>query len=176
MAENPTEPKFVAVGRLLKPHGLKGDVKVETLTPDPERLIALKRVFATSQFGDRRALEIESGRLVADGVLIKFKGFDAPEPLNEFNGWTLEIPRSEARKPPPGETLYADMIGLLAVDADSGVEIGEIRAIVTAGNDLLEIATPTGDLLIPWVPEFVVGVDLTKRQVKIKAIPGLLEP
>lgn len=167
---------FVTIGRILKAHGVRGEVKVEPLTSDPERFERVGRVFAASSAGERRELVVERVRMVHGGLLIKFEGFDAPEPLAAFSGWSLEVPREEAIAPPAGQTLFADMIGLLARDATSGQSIGTIQAIVSAGNDLLEISTPDGDVLVPWVPEFVGRVDLAAGTVEIRSIPGLLEP
>lgn len=160
---------------MLKPHGVRGEVKVEPLTPDPERFQELSRLFATTADGTRQTLTIENVRVVADGVLLKFAEFQSPEAAAALRGTMLEIPRSEARQAPPGEVLYADMIGLTALDADTGEPIGRVKAIVTAGSDLLELDTPHGDILIPWVPEFVGKPDLEAGTVPITTIPGLLE-
>ncbi|MBI6546580.1 MAG: PRC-barrel domain-containing protein [Cyanobacteria bacterium NC_groundwater_1444_Ag_S-0.65um_54_12] len=88
----------------------------------------------------------------------------------------LELPRAEARTPPAGEVLFADMIGLAVCEAQTGKTIGLIKAIVSAGQELLEVAAAGGDLLIPWVPEFVKDIDLTAGTVSIHSIPGLLDP
>lgn len=169
-------PSHVSVGRVLKPHGVRGEVKVEPLTPDPERFRKLKRVFATAPDGSRQKLTIENVRVLADGVLLKFAEYQSPETAAAISGMLLEIPRSEARKAPPGEVLYADMIGLTALNAETGETIGRVKAIISAGRDLLELETPEGDILIPWVPEFVGKPDLTAGTVAVTVIPGLLEP
>lgn len=171
-----TPPTHVSVGRVLKPHGVHGEVKVEPLTPDPERFKKLRRLFARGPDGRRQPLTIERARVVADGVLLKFAEYRTPEAAAGLRGMLLEIPREEARKAPPGEVLYADMIGLTAIDAATGKPIGTVKAIVTAASDLLELDTPRGDILIPWVPEFVGKPDLEAGTVPITPIPGLLEP
>ncbi len=168
--------QFVTVGRILKAHGVRGEAKVEPLTFDPERFRSLEHVIAVSPKGERRELSVSGSRPMQGAWLLTFREFDAPEPLAELAGWTLEVPREEAAVPPSGQTLFADMIGLTAIDAASGETIGTIRAIVTAGNDLLEISTARGDILVPWVAEFVDAIDTEGGTVKIHAIPGLLEP
>jgi len=160
----------------VKAHGVRGELRVEPFTPDSERFLALQRIFAVDESEDRRELFIDSCRVIEQGVLLKFAGIDSPEAAADLRGRVLEVPRSEARVPPPGEVLYADMIGLLAVHADDGSPIGTVKAIVTAGNDLLEVETSRGDVLVPWVPEFVGTVDLERGVVPIRPIPGLLEP
>jgi len=151
-------------------------MKVEPLTPDPERLGTLGRVFAAAPGGEREALFIEAFRMTGAGPLLKFAGYDTPEAAAALKGRILEVPRAEARQPPPGEVLYADVIGMRAVHADTGEEIGRIAAVITAGNDLLEIATPEGEVFVPWVPEFVGQADLAAGTLPIRPIPGLLEP
>ncbi len=171
-----SRPTHVSVGRVQKPHGVRGEVKVEPLTPDPGRFHKLKRLFATAPDGTRQVVTIESVRIVADGVLLKFVEYDSPEDAVVLCGRTLDIPRSEARKAPPGQVLYADMIGLHAFNTETGEPIGTVKSIVTAGSDLLELETPEGDILIPWVPQFVGKPDLDAGTVGITPIPGLLEP
>jgi 16S rRNA processing protein RimM len=169
-------PPYVAVGRIVKAHGVRGEMRIEPYSPDADRFLAMQRIFAVDENGDRQELVIDGCRIIAQGVLLKFAGIDSPEAAAELRGRVLVVPRSEARIPPPGEVLYADMIGLLAVHAEDGTPIGTVKAIVTAGNDLLEVETPEGDVLVPWVPEFVGTVDLVGGVVPIRPIPGLLEP
>jgi 16S rRNA processing protein RimM len=167
---------WVAIGQIVKVHGVRGEVEVLPLSPLADRFAAVGRVYASAAPADRLELTVVSSRPVARGVLLRFAGYDSREAALPLCGRLLEVPRAEARHIPEGEALFADMIGLLAYDAASGEAIGSIIAIVSAGNDLLEIATPRGVVLVPWVPDFVERPDLARGTVAIKPIPGLLDP
>ncbi|MBU6429040.1 MAG: 16S rRNA processing protein RimM [Cyanobacteria bacterium REEB65] len=167
---------YVTIGRVLRPHGLQGEVKVEPLTADLGRFARLRRVFAAGPDAQRIELEVSGARTVQGGVLLRFTAIDTPEAAAELRGCTLEVPRDEAILPPSGQTLFADVIGLTAREAGTGRAIGTVKAIVAAGNDLLEIAAANGDILVPWVPDLVGEIDLARGFVEIKVIPGLLEP
>ncbi len=170
--------RYVSVGRILKPHGVRGEVKVEPLTDDPERFKRLDRVFCLKPNGERVPLHVEGARSAGpETVLVKFREYQAPEPANLLRNCLIQIPRSEAPALPEGKVYYADVIGMTARHADSAETIGTITAIVTAGNELFEIKTPGGEeLLVPWVDEFVTRIDKSAREVWIRPVPGLLEP
>lgn len=170
--------RYVSVGRILKPHGVRGEVKVEPLTDDPERFKQLDRVFCLKPNGERVPLHIEGARSAgSETVLVKFREYAAPEPANALRDCMIQVPRSESPSLPAGKVYYADVIGMTARNEETSEPIGTIRAIYTAGNDLLEIRTPEGaDLLVPWVDAFVTRIDASGRELWIRPVPGLLEP
>lgn len=170
--------RYVSVGRILKPHGVRGEVKVEPMTDDPERFKQLDRVYCLKPSGERVPLHVEGARSAGPETwLVKFREYGAPEPANALRNCLIQIPRSEAPPLPEGRVYYADVIGMTARNEDTRGILGTIRSIVSAGNELLEIRTPQGeDLLVPWVDAFVTRIDTSAREVWIKPVPGLLEP
>lgn len=169
--------RYVSVGRILKPHGVRGEVKVEPLTDDPERFKQLDRVFCLKPNGERVPLHVEGARSAGpETILVKFREYAAPEPANLLRNCLIQIPRSESPALPEGKVYYSDVIGMTARNEETSAPIGTITAILTAGNDLFEIKTPTGEeLLVPWVDAFVTRIDTTAREVWIRPVPGLLE-
>lgn len=170
--------RYVSVGRILKPHGVRGEVKVEPLTDNPERFKQLDRVFCLKPNGERVPLHIEGARSAGpETILVKFREYAAPELANSLRDCLIQIPRSESPALPAGKIYYADVIGMTALNEETSEPIGTIQAVLKAGNDLFEIRTPEGvDLLVPWVDAFVTKVDAAKREVWIRPVPGLLEP
>lgn len=171
------EERLLAVGRLLKPHGVRGEIKVAAMTDDPSRFKKLDEVIVELANGQRVPLHVEGARVVGpETVLVKFREYQSPETVVALRDGTILIPRSKGVPLKPGEVYFADMIGLKAVLQESGEEIGVVTAILKAGNDLLEITTPDGgEVLLPWVDAFVPKVDLAGGTVYIAPPPGLLE-
>lgn len=171
------EERLLAVGRLLKPHGVRGEIKVAVMTDDPARFKKLDAVTVELANGQRVPLHVEGARVIGpETVLLKFREYGAPEPLLALRDALILIPRSKGIPLKPGEVYFADVIGLAAILQETGEELGKVTAVVSAGNDLLEIARPDGsEILIPWVPPFVPKVDVSEGRIYLTPPPGLLE-
>ncbi len=171
------EERLLAVGRLLKPHGVRGEIKVAVLTDDPSRFKKLDAVTVELATGQRVSLHVEGARVVGpETVLLKFREYGTPEAVMALRDGTILIPRSQGVPLKPGEVYFADMIGLKAVLQESDKELGTVTAILKAGNDLLEITKPDGtEVLLPWVDPFVPKIDLAAGIVYLTPPPGLLE-
>lgn len=171
------EERLLAVGRLLKPHGVRGEIKVASMTDDPARFRKLDAVTVELAGGKRVSLHVQGARVIGpETVLVKFREYDAPEPLAALRDGLILIPRSKGVPLKPGEVYFADMIGLKAVLQESGEVLGTVTAILKAGNDLLEITREDGsEVLVPWVDPFVPRVDLAGGKVYLTPPPGLLE-
>lgn len=122
---------MVTVGQILKPQGVRGEVKVKALTDDPSRFCVLKSVYACG-----RQLHIERARVGGRDVYIKFKGIDDRNAAEGLRGAFMEIERDEAVVPSSGEFFISDLIGAeLTARGKNGEAsaIGVIRAIDSFG-------------------------------------------
>jgi len=171
------EERLLAVGRLLKPHGVRGEIKVAVMTDDPSRFKKLDAVTVELANGQRVSLHIEGARVIGpETVLVKFREYGTPEAVVALRDGVIMIPRSKGVPLKPGEVYFADMIGLTAILQESDEVLGSVTAIYSAGNDLLEITRPDGsEVLIPWVEPFVPKIDVEAGKVFLTPPPGLLE-
>lgn len=169
-------PEWLDLAQVVTTFGVKGELKVRPETDDPLRLKELASVSAKLATGARETLEIEAVARRKDGTVIaKFKGYDAPETAAKLRQAWLQIPFAEAKRK-PGQVLYADVLGMAVVDADTGAPLGTVNDVYRAGQDLLEIRTADGkDVLVPWVDQFVAAVELETRTVRLKPMEGLFE-
>ena len=169
-------PEWLDLALIVTTVGVQGELKVRPETDDPLRLKELATVSAKLAHGERQTLEIERVSLRKDGTVIaKFKGYDTPEAAAALRQAWLQIPYAEAKRK-PGQVLYADVLGLAVVDAETGAPLGTVNEVYRAGQDLLEIRTAAGkDVLVPWVDAFVASVDLAAREVRIKPMEGLFD-
>ncbi len=167
--ENPsTEPRFLLIGRVERPHGVRGEVRVKAFTKDPTTI---------SEYGplsteDGRLLEIERLRPAKDVVVAKFRGVDDRDAAERLNGISLYIDRDRLPPAEEDEFYHADLLGLQA-ESEAGAPLGTIVAIHNFGaGDILEIAPSRGpSVLLPFSKETVPLVDLQARLVVV-ALPA----
>ena len=110
-------------------------------------------------------------------MILKLKGVsdrNAAEALKERDIYITEADLREL----PEDTFYVrDLIGCIALNAETGGKIGEITDVLqNSAQDIYKIKLPNGkEALIPVVSEFVKEVDIEKKIVKIKLIPGFID-
>jgi 16S rRNA processing protein RimM len=177
--EGPGADPFLLVGRVRKPHGVRGELFVWVETDRPETVFQPGRKL---WLGDDQApdgetvLTVERSRAFKGGVLLKPAEFASrTEALDEMRGRSLYIPRSEAAPLGQDEVYYHELIGV-RVFANRQL-IGTVREVYeTGGADLLAVERESGDeLLIPFVRQIVHRVDVERGELEIDPPAGLLE-
>lgn len=158
----------VAVGRVLAPFGVSGEIKVEPLAPpqtfEPGRSVTLR--------GAGR--EIESSRRHKGTVLLKLAGIDTPEDVSIYRGEYLQVPEGDLAALEEGEYYRYELIGLRVVSTE-GDELGEITEVLERpANDVFVVRGPKGEALIPAVDHIVRRVDIEGGVVTVEVLPGLL--
>lgn len=167
----------MVVGRILRPHGLRGELVVQVLSDAPERFAPGAAVAAGDpEAGDPlRTLEVSSARLHQGRMLLRFAGVDDLEAAEPLRGSLLTIPLEAARELDAGEFWRHQLVGLAVVDAE-GTDRGVVSDVLPgAAHDLLEVRRPDGaTALVPAVAA-LVEVELEAGRVVVQALPGLLD-
>ena len=172
----------VLVGRIGKPHGIRGFVTVDVRTDEPERRFAPGAVLRAqppkgSSYAARE-LTVEEARWHQQILLVAFEEIADRNEAEGARGTLLyaSVPADESPED-PDEYYDHQLIGLTAYDVD-GRELGTVSALVHGGaQDLLTIRTPDRrDALVPFVKQLVPEVDLVGRRVVIADRPGLVTP
>lgn len=161
------EPEFLAVGTLLRPHGIQGDLVMNLLTDFPERLRPGKTIFAGEA---HLALQIMHTRPHGKSLIIKFKGIDDREMAIRYRGQIVYVRTESVPRLPAGEYYFHQLLGLTVID-EQGTVLGTIERILeTRANDVYILKTPAGsELLLPAVEdEVILGVDLERREMRIR--------
>ncbi len=163
-------PKFVAIGRIQRPHGLRGEVRVQALTDWPARFTSLSVVSVLKDGAHQRDLHIEKAAVHATTVLLKFRGIDDRSGAQALGGMILAIDREQCVKLPAGEFYVFDLIGLQVVD-QKGREIGKLTDIVPhPANDVWVVRHSKKEWLIPATQDFVKRVDLEAGHIVVDRI------
>jgi len=172
----------VVVGRIGKPHGLRGEVTVDVRTDEPERRFApgatLRAVPPQGSHSPLRSLTVEGARWHLTTLLVTFAELADRTSAEAARGIVLYADLDPAETPSDPDEFYDhQLIGLAAYD-ETGAHLGEVTALVHGGaQDLLTIRTPDRrDTLVPFVKALVPVVDLPGRRVVIADRPGLVTP
>ncbi len=170
------------IGRIGKPHGIRGEVTLDVRTDEPERRFAAGttlRVVAPAGADSRRTtLTVARLRWHQQTLLVTFEEFADRNAAEAARGTVLYASIGHEDAPDdPEEYYYHQLVGLVAFDL-AGVRLGEVTAVVHgAAQDLLGIRTPDGrDTLVPFVSELVPEVDLPGGRVVVADRPGLVTP
>jgi len=167
------------VGRVVKPHGIRGELMVDVSTDSAELRFAVGAVlFVTSRDGSvSRTLTVTAARPHSGRLLVYFEGVADRDAAEALRGAVLSA--NPADLPPiddPDEFYDHQLEGLDAVTV-AGAKIGTVREIMHgAGGELLVVdRAEGGEALVPFVREIVPEVDLAGRRVLVDPPPGLLD-
>ena len=163
------------VGRVARPHGLKGQVVVNPQTDFVEERFARGAIVWTrSSMGDEQ-LTVASLRLQNGRPVVGFVGFERIEDVERLAGQELRVPE-DALQPLRAGTYYEhQLIGCL-VETTSGDVIGEVAKVEGgAGASRLVMDGPRGEILIPLAVDICVDIDVVKKMIRVNAPEGLLE-
>lgn len=166
------EDKF-RVGVIANTHGIRGEVKVYPTTEDPARFKKLKKVLL--DLGkEYLELEISSVKFFKNLVIIKFKGIDNINDVEQYKGMDLYVSRENAIPLEEGEYYLADIIGARLI-TEEGEYFGELTDILETGANLVYVVEHEGkEVLLPVIPDCVKNVDVEKQEITVHIMKGLL--
>jgi 16S rRNA processing protein RimM len=172
----PAPPERLVVGRVLRPHGVRGELSVEVLSDASERFAPGAELGVGDPDGPEplEPVMVRAARLHLGRLLLSLEGVTDRDAADRFRGAWLSIPVGAARPLDPGEFWPHQLVGL-AVGDRQGRERGRVADVVPgAAHDLLSIELPGGgSALVPAVAALVT-VELDEGRVLVDAVPGLL--
>jgi 16S rRNA processing protein RimM len=172
-----TAGALVAVGEVLRPFGLTGEVRVKPLTDRPEeRFRQLRECVLWEPAADRREeCRITGCRFDGQELFVKMEGVTSPEAAKRFSGRLLAVAREDALPAPEGSFYVWEMVGAV-VETRDGRRVGEFVGVDDHSAQPLWIVAGQGrEHLVPAVPEIVVDVNVAQRRIIIDPPEGLLD-
>lgn len=165
------EPEFLEIGRVLRPWGVRGEVKIAVLTSHTEEVKRARRVYLGEE---ARPFDVQRVRSQRGTMLLKLAGCDSPEQADMLRGLPVSIALRDASPLRPSQYYHHQIIGLRVVTPD-GDNLGQIVEILETGaNDVYVARGPRGEILLPARAEVVKHVDLEAGQMVVSLLPGLL--
>lgn len=166
---------LVAIAKVARPHGLRGEVVAEILTDFPERFGELEKVVVPGEDGSRSDLKIESFRFQKGRVLLKFEGLNTVESVEHLRNAEICVPEEEAVELEDGEFYDWELEGCKVVTID-GIEIGTVKELMrTGGTEILVVQGIEKDFLVPFAESICIEVDIENELIRIDPPEGLLE-
>ena len=166
---------LVLVGRIARPHGLRGQVVVNPETDFVEDRFRVGATFWTRSARGDEQLTVTSSRVQNGRPIVGFEGFLSIEEVERLAGLDLRVPEEELRTLEPGMFYHHQLIGC-AVDTVAGERVGDVvRVQGGAAGSLLEVEGPRGQVLIPMAAEICVEIDVGTKRIRIDPPEGLLD-
>ncbi len=168
---------LVVLGRLAKPHGVKGDIRVDYYA-DSADLLDKPLMLRAGRFAPR-PIRVRDWHLWKDQLILGIEGCNDRSAAEQLRGQELLIDASFLPEADEDEPYLRDLIGL-SVRLEDGTLVGELESVdFPAGQEMWSIRAPENEggyeILFPAVPEFVLDIDLSAETVTIAPPEGLLD-
>lgn len=169
----------LVVGRVVKAHGVTGEVSVEVRTDDPEGRFVAGAVLRgrPSRGGAEREYVVESVRAHGDRVLMRLQGIGGRDAADALRGTLFLVDSAELPPIDDPDEFYDHQLEGMAVRTTGGQPVGTVAEVLhTAAGELLAVRDPDGaEVLVPFVSAIVVSVSLADNVIEIDPPEGLLD-
>jgi 16S rRNA processing protein RimM len=167
----------LVVGRVVKAHGVTGEVVVDVRTDEPDTRFAPGSVLRAKGSGDERSYVVDAARPHGGRLLVRLAGVADRDAANALRGSLLVIDSEDLSPIDDPDEYYDHQLEGLRVRTTTGQDIGTVAEVLhTAAGELLAVnRDDTGELLVPFVSAIVTSVSLESRTVEIDPPEGLLE-
>jgi 16S rRNA processing protein RimM len=158
---------FLLIGKVAKPHGLRGQVKIHSFASSYESFSAGRTVYL-SQGQEMKALLISEVKMHTHSLLLHFQGLDNRLQAEAICGSSLYLKERDLQALPEGEYYWYQLIGSRVYN-DQGRFLGIMEEIFsTPAHDIWVIRSDQKELLLPAVEDFVISVDLPQGEIRIR--------
>lgn len=172
----------LTVGRIVKAHGVSGEVVVEVRTDDPAARFAPGTTLRAKRprGGGERDCVVESAREHGGRLLVRLAGVDDRDAADALRGSLFVIDSADLPPIDEADTYYDHQLEGLHVRTTAGAEVGVVAEVLhTAAGELLAVRRdgpePGGEVLVPFVSAIVTSVSLEDRTIEIDPPEGLLD-
>lgn len=168
-----TDDTLVAIGKIVRPHGIRGELRVQLFNPDSEILEIVQEVHVKTADGAERVMRIDDSRPVAGAAaLLTLEGVLDRNDAEAMRGATVSVPRASLPAPEEGEFYVHDILGAVAVLTD-GTEVGKVvEHLSYPTTEVLVIQGAGRRYEVPLVQDFVLSVDPAARRVVLTSVDG----
>ena len=157
--------KSIVIGKIVAPHGVRGDIRILPLTEKPEQFLSLTYLLLP----EGRRLTLQHARFHKNMVLASCKELTTMDEAEGLRGKEVSIFAEDLPPLAEGEFYVADLIGLEVVD-EEGKPVGRFKEVLPTGStDVYAVAVTNGpDILIPAREEFIRSIDLKAKKITVR--------
>jgi len=159
--------ELIVIGKIVAPHGVRGDVRVIPLTDFPDRFTVLKKIL----IDDVKSLTVDGVKFHKQFVLLKFQGLNDRNAVEHLRGKLIKVKREDAVRLPEGHYFIGDIIGL-QVFTEAGEYVGNISDVLQTGSNDVYVAEQEGKrpVLIPALKNVVKQIDIPNKQMIVSLL------
>ena len=166
---------MVLVGRIAKPHGLRGQVVINPETDFVEERFRVGAALITRGAAGEETLTIESVRVQGGRPVVGFERFGRIEDVERLAGQELRVPEESLPRLEPGRFYHHQLAGCVVETLD-GAAVGEVERVEGGvGGSRLVVAGARGEILVPLAAEICVDIDVEAKRIRINPPDGLLD-
>jgi 16S rRNA processing protein RimM len=171
-ASDTAEPRFLVIGRVRKPHGVRGEIRVEIISDLPERFNWLDEVYLGQP--NPKPFLVESVRFHKNSALLKLKGCDNRDAASHLRSQLVQVPESLGIPLEEDEYYLYQLIGL-SVHEEDGNFLGHVAEVIeTKANNVFVVKGSKGELLLPDIAEVIREIDFEKGKISVRLLPGMI--
>ena len=159
--------KFLEAGVVANTHGLQGEIKIHPWADSPDFLTGFDRLFI-----DGKPVRVISMRVQKNSVIASLEGIADVDSAIKLKNKTVSVSRDDV-SPEEGKYFIVDLIGLTALDAKSGENLGELSDVLQLPSNDVYVINGEREILVPAVPDFIEEVNISESYVKINMVEGL---
>lgn len=173
----PQSPQYLILGEILRPHGVRGELRMRVFTDYPERIAEKPHlILAENEDGKKaRQIKLESVRMHQNYALVKFEGVDDRDAADLLRELLVLVAIDDAIPLEEGEFYLYQVIGLQVI-TDEGETLGTVKEVMETGaNDVYIVDTEHyGEVLLPAIPSIILKTDVEAGIVTVHIMDGLL--
>ena len=163
-------PEYLAVGRVLRPHGVRGDLLLQVLTDFPERLEPGGTVYVGEE---AVPYLLTKAHVHGQHLIVHLTGCDDIDAGQGFRNQLIQIRRQAAAPLPEGQYYFHQLIGLEVV-TEEGEALGRLEEVVETGaNDVYVVKNDQGEVLLPAIKSVIRQIDLEAGVMTVHLLEGL---
>jgi 16S rRNA processing protein RimM len=173
--ESDAQPSYIAIARIARTRGNRGEVLADLYTDFPDRFDALEEVWLEFSDGRRRQMTLESSWEHKGRKVLKLAGIDTISAAEELIGCWVQVPAEEAINLPEGTYFDHDLIGC-SVEDIHGTRLGIVEEVLRiAENNQLVVRGMGREYLIPAVKSICVRISVEDKQILVDPPEGLMD-
>jgi 16S rRNA processing protein RimM len=169
------EQTLYPIGRVVKPHGVRGKIKIDYFGEDPDRFPLYQKVFIKDSSGRPKPFEVLEVTPQLPRLILRLKGIERVEETEGLIGKEILVRREDLPVLKEGEYYWFEILGM-EVETEKGRRIGTVKEIFPTGaNDVYVVAGKRGEIFLPATEEVIRSIDRQTRVIRVVRMEGLWE-
>lgn len=165
---------WVPVGKVVKVHGLKGEMKFAPLVRDADIYRSVKRVALGMDDGEKVQMQVQSLRGHDSRLIIKFRECNSIDEAEKLRGQTVFVQRKDFDVLPDGEYYWFEVEGLQVYDEEGRYYGRVVEIMETGSNDVYVVQDGKREILLPMIESVVKAIDVKEQKLIFHVVEGLL--